>query len=325
MSAALGYSRVKTPPVLLIVFNRPEPTRRVMRALERVRPEVLYVAADGPRGTEDAPACAAARRVATTPSWDCQVRTLFRDENLGCRHAVTGAIDWLFTHEDVGIILEDDCVPDPTFFPYATELLERYRADDRVMSITGDGYHPGPLTTSYSFTRHQFIWGWATWRQSWHMNDPHMRGWEQLRTTDWLRDVGDGHEDFVRYWTDRFDEAAAGVVDSWAYPWLYSCWRQGGVSAIPDRLLVENIGFDETATHTRDADWRSGLRRQAMNFPLVHPETVSRDRTLDRWADIHVFYTRRLMWRARAERVPGGLSALRAIRGAKNALRRAGA
>jgi hypothetical protein len=253
--------------------------------------------------------------------WRCEVHTLYRDTNVGCRRAVTGAIDWLLEHEDDGIILEDDAVPDPTFFAFCDVLLDRYREDPRVAMISGNDYHAPdhPRTTSYTFTRHTFIWGWATWRRAWEHNDPDMHDWATVRRTGWLRDVGDGHADFARYWREQFDAGAAGAVDSWAYRWTYSCWRHGLVSIMPTTHLVANVGFGDDATHTTGDDWRAHLPARPMPMPLTHPRTVERDLEQDRWADVHVYYVDQPQWRQLARKVPGLVSA---VRWAKQIVRR---
>lgn len=314
-------SHVETA-VLLLLFNRPEPTRRVFDVIRAVRPTRLYVAADGPRTShpEDPERCDEVRRVATSVDWPCEVRTLFRTTNLGLRAAVTEALDWFFRHETAGVILEDDCLPDPTFFRFCSELLDRYADDERVMVISGDDYHPPdwPRECSYSFTRYPFIWGWATWRRAWRHNDPSMTDWPERRRSSWLLELGDGHRDFAAYWTDRFDDVASDLVDSWAYVWMYSCWVRGGLSIMPTTNLVQNIGYGQQATHTTVDDWRAAHLAAPMAFPLRHPGPVERDPRLDRWADRHVYNLERrasrLLLRRLADASPPFRRVLKSVR-----------
>lgn len=282
-------------PVLFLVFNRPEQTRTVFDAIRRARPPRLYIAADGPRPGHptDADRCAEVRDVVAVVDWPCEVRTLFRERNLGCGTAVSGAIDWFFEQEPEGIILEDDCRPHPSFFPFCDELLVRYRHDRKVMSIGGTEYSPPdrrPGAYSYRFSRHSLMWGWATWRRAWALNDHTMVRWPALRETRWLRDLG-GSWQFARVWRDLLDDTYSGRIDTWDYQWIYSCWLQGGASIIPSVNLVQNLGFTESATHTPyPDDPRAGLPTQGIRFPLRHPPHDHRVPELDRYLDRHWFF-----------------------------------
>ena len=274
-----------TPPILFLVFNRPDTTARVFEAIRRARPARLYVAADGARAERQGEAgrCAETRRIATAVDWPCEVRTLFRDQNLGCRLGVSTAIDWFFEHEQEGIIIEDDCVPSPSFFPYCAELLDRYRHDERVMCISGDN-PAGSMPrhdASYAFSRYPLIWGWATWRRAWRLYDVDMSNWPRFRDAGRLRGCLDD-EFLQRYWREIFNRAAAGEIDSWAYRWTFSCWFNGGLTSVPRLNLVSNIGFGPEATHTLQSDSaRANLPVRELQWPLVHPDFVARDAVAD--------------------------------------------
>ena len=277
--------------VLFLVFNRPSVTRQVFEAIRRAQPPCLYIAADGPRADhpEDASRCAEAREIATQVDWPCKLETLFRNENLGCRRAVSSALDWFFTTEEMGIILEDDCLPARSWFPFAEEMLVRYRDDERVMCISADHFHGDACRPehSYLFSIYNHCWGWASWRRAWRYYDHEMRHWPHLRNTNWLLHLGCGDRLFKTYWTRLFDTAYEELkVDSWSYRWTFSCWMQNGLTIIPARNLVTNIGFGADATHTR-----SGLElpREELTFPLSHPPTMVRDVDADRWTKVHVF------------------------------------
>ncbi|MCP5459188.1 MAG: nucleotide-diphospho-sugar transferase [Gammaproteobacteria bacterium] len=282
--------------VLFLVFNRPQTTTRVFEAIRRARPSKLYVAADGPRSDRqgEPERCAEVRRIATSIDWPCDVKTLFRDNNLGCRKAVSEAIDWFFQHEPEGIILEDDCIPDPSFFRYAHELLARYRNDERIMVIAAQHFHGDTHIPqhSYFFSRYNHCWGWASWRRAWQCYDHEMSLWPDLRDTDWLLGVGNGSQLFKRYWTDIFDRAHAGLIDSWAYRWTFSCWAQNGLTVLPAKNLVTNIGFGIDATHTIRHTNYSALPLESLDFPLVHPNFVVRDVMADQWTDRNHFLIR---------------------------------
>ena len=281
----------ETPPVLLLVFRRPEVTRRMFETVRRARPARLYVAADGPRADHpgEAAACEEARGIATDVDWPCTVHTLFQTRNLGCRIGVSTALDWFFEREESGIILEDDCVPSDSFFGYCAELLERYRDDSRIMSISGDNFQKGRRVTPYSyyFSRYMNCWGWATWRRAWLLYDREMALWPEFRDSGGLVAWSDGDEGFVRYWLEIFDAAAAGKFDSWAYRFLFTCWAYNGLTCLPAKNLVSNIGYAEDGTHTFDPnDGRAALPAYDLTFPLRHPGLVVRIPDADRFEQL---------------------------------------
>ncbi len=285
-------------PILFLVFNRPGPTQRVFQCVRKIRPSRLYIAADGPRRNcpKEKEKCKEVRAIATDVDWDCEVKTLFREENLGCRIAVSTAIDWFFENEPEGIILEDDCLPDQSFFIFCEELLQRYRKNERVMVISGNYFHGDYLlpSCSYFFSRYNHCWGWASWRRAWQHYEPKMSSWPRLRGTDWLINLGDGHRDFQRCWSRIFDIAKEGKVDSWAYRWTFSCWVQDGLSVLPYKNLVKNIGFGEDSTHTKgDGKWIGKIPLETMPLPLVHPREIEPNKIADRWTDLNVFNTKK--------------------------------
>jgi len=271
-------------------------TNKTFQAIRGARPNRLYIAADGPRS--DAPGedklCESVREVANLADWPCEVKTLFQEKNLGCKKAVSTAITWFFEQEEKGIILEDDVLPDPSFFKYCDELLERFRSEDRIMMISGDCF-PGnniKVEESYFFSRYAHIWGWATWRRAWKKYDLNLSQWPKLKGENWLYKLGDQHKDFQEYWTHIFDQVYAGKINTWDYQWLYSCWVAGGLAILPSKHLVKNIGFGEDGTHTiQDGGWVERLSSEQMEFPLKHPLKIERNVKADRWEDLNLFQT----------------------------------
>jgi hypothetical protein len=261
-------------PVLFIVFNRPEVTFRVFEQLRKVKPSQLFIAADGPRADKpgEAELCARTRSVAGLIDWDCELKTLFRDENAGCGRAVSEAITWFFQHHEQGIILEDDCLPDPSFFTFCANMLDHFKHQERVMHIGGNnsqfGRRRGPH--SYYFSKYPHIWGWATWK----------RAWERFRFDLSDEDLDAGvraifsryhfSEAERAYWTDCFQVMKQRGIDTWDIQWTYSCWVQGGMTVVPNVNLISNIGFDSNATHTRSRE--SKLANQPVRHlgELVH-------------------------------------------------------
>lgn len=281
-------------PILFLVFNRPDTTQRVFDAIRRARPPRLYVAADGPRAERigEAEKCAQVRQIATAVDWPCELITRFQAKNLGCKHAVSSAATWFFEHEAEGIVLEDDCLPDPSFFPYCDELLDRHRDDPRVMCISGNNFisarwHP---EHSYYFSRYAHIWGWASWARAWaHYRvdplEPEDEPLEKVLSRTFPESVRSR-----RHWALLLERATKGHIDSWDYQWNYALWKIQGLSCMPRLNLISNIGFGAGATNTTNAESKfSGLPVGQLEFPLRHPAQVDRAASADAWTEREVF------------------------------------
>ncbi len=262
------------PPVVIVVFNRPQATARLIAALARVRPPHLLVVGDGPRPDRigESEQVQQVRRLFAKLRWDCEVETNWSDENLGCRRRVSSGITWAFTRVSEAIILEDDCLPDASFFGFCGELLERYRHDTRIGSISGTNYMPEPCaqdSSSYYFSRYNLFWGWATWRRAWELYDDSM---EFCRAPEFMQVMRRylGSWRAAAYWAYILRATEKGQRDSWGYRWLLSGWRENMLSIVPRQSMVTNVGMQADSTHTSDVAYR--LQRAApMNYPLVHP------------------------------------------------------
>ena len=274
-------------PVALIIFNRPQTTAQVFAAIARAKPRTLFVIADGPRPghPDDAERCAAARAIADRVDWKCEVVRDYSDANFGCGRRPATGISRVFEQVETAIILEDDCVPHPTFFRYCEQLLERYREDERIMHIGADGFQLGRTQRpfSYFFSRHYPGWGWASWRRAWRHFDADLTLWPALRAGSWLRDIV-GDDRLVAHWRRVFDatHGRGETVTWWDYQWTFACWAQNGLAILPNVTLVSNIGFGRDATHTTSASDRvASLPTAAMEFPMRHPPYVVRDPEAD--------------------------------------------
>jgi len=278
--------------VLFLVFNRPDTTAQVFEAIRKAKPPRLYVAADGPRADKpgEHEKCEQVRLIASQVDWPCELKTLFRHRNLGCKNAVSSAITWFFEQEEQGILLEDDCLPHPDFFTFCETLLKRYRDDERIFVITGDNFQASQLRgkASYYFSKYNHCWGWATWRRAWRHYQGDLRFWPEWRKSAmWKRQTPDKVE--RRYWERIFARVRAGQIDTWDYPWTGSVWYHGGLTATPNVNLVSNIGFGPDSTHTASADSLLAEIATAALGEIIHPEKVVQDRAADRYAFDHVF------------------------------------
>lgn len=279
-------------PILLLIFNRIDTTKRVLSSIREQRPRSLYIAADGPRpekGEAERAACREVRDwVLSRIDWDCDVHTLFREEHLGCGQAVAGAITWFFGEVTEGIILEDDILPDPSFYAFCEAMLGRYRDDERIGHITGVNYQDdmGNYPCSYYFSVYSHVSGWASWRRTWKDFDYEMKDWKTIREDKRaIRELMFGvySAGSRKYRAAQFDKMVyAESGDAWDYRHLFCLWRQKRLTIIPSVNLTENIGIGEDATHSVVLPWYKLKKAEAMAFPLVHPSEVAVNRKLDR-------------------------------------------
>lgn len=282
-------------PILFLVFNRPDTTRTVFNRIREVRPERLYVAADAPRKdrANEAALCEETRKIIAEVDWQCEVRTLFREENMGCKRAVSSAITWFFEQEEQGIILEDDCLPDLSFFPFCEELLERYKYDSRVGHIGGNCFLPRLKHSglSYDFASVTHIWGWATWRRVWRHIDVDFPFWERCKTRRTSLFCNKWEE---IYFSSFIPDALGhrGGLNPWGVFYYFSLRLQNQLSVYPSVNLVSNIGLGGPgATHTKKGTDKLFVHSEPMEFPLRHPEYVMRNKELDLQAVRNNFFS----------------------------------
>lgn len=291
-----------TTPVAFLIFNRPDLTTKIFEEIRKAKPPRLLIIADGPRDNraDDVDKCASARAVVEGVDWECEVLKKYSDINLGCGRRPATGLDWVFSVVEEAIILEDDCLPHETFFQYCQQLLEKYRNDERIMSISGDNFQFGRRRTqdSYYFSRYTQTCGWATWRRAWKYYDFDMLLWPEVRDGRWLFDIfgnmqfviHDGQRHFqvsggvsvAEYWHRMFEITYNKKIDAWDFQFTFAAFLQSGLHILPNINLISNIGYGPEATHTQDP--RSHLANvpiEAMQFPLRHPQFVIRDA----WAD----------------------------------------
>jgi len=266
-------------PVALLAFNRPESTARVFATIRAARPSRLFLVCDGPRADREGEAerCAEVRRIVGTVDWPCEVERNFSDSNMGCSARISSGIDWVFSRTDEAIFLEDDVLPDATFFRYYDELLARYRDDDRVMMISGyNAFGESTATVaSYWFSAYSRSWGWASWRRAWHGYDLRMTGWPTFRASPAWRRLASEEREVFGPW---LDDVRAGLQDTWDAQLVLLAWQKAAWTVIPRRNLVENLGFGLGATHTPTVPALCPARAWPMEYPMVHPPVVVRDR-----------------------------------------------
>ncbi len=265
-------------PVLILAFNRPDKTLRLIETIRQLAsPRAFYVAIDGPRASHPSDATLIAENQATVrrllPAE--QLHCLFREKNLGCRPAVSQAVSWFFSHVEEGIILEDDCLPEPGFFEFCAWGLQRYRSDPTVAQIGGFSA-PGTFTPQpNSAYRTSFVhpWGWASWRRAWqHYNDCCLDGPRHERRAIIARGVTSPAN--RRLYDLLFTLAAQQKLNSWAFRWMFSAWEAGMGAIVPSQTLIRNVGFGDAATHTRESPTESGVRHERFVVPAATADAL---------------------------------------------------
>ena len=292
-------------PITFCIFNRPELTRTVFDQIALQRPRQLLIVADGAR--TDVP-CEAGRvsetrEIINRIDWDCQLHTNFADVNLGCRRRMSTGITWALQKVERTIILEDDCLPDASFFPFCEQLLERYANDDQVGMISGDNFQPqsdsnfarsSESNDSYYFSRFAHIWGWATWRRAWSHYDLAMQTWRDGHSNSQskIRAALSCNEEF-EHWSNLFDQQAAGQVDTWDFAWQYAVWMNQMSVVLPTQNLISNLGFGQTATHTVDSQSPlAGMKTYPMpTDALRHPVDFCENAEADKHTWESIFRT----------------------------------
>ncbi len=291
-----------TTPIALIIFNRPNLTQRVLKEIRKIKPMKLLVIADAPRPNrrDDIENCTLVRNLIDGIDWECEVIKNYSPIHLGCGKRPATGIDWVFSLVEEAIILEDDCLPHPTFFPYCQELLKKYSGDQRIMSISGNNFQFGRRRTadSYYFSRYTQTCGWATWKRAWQHYDFDMLLWPEVRKGQWLFDIFGSmqvvsHNDqpqfevtggvrIAQYWYRMFEAAYHKKIDAWDFQFAFACFLQNGLHILPNVNLVSNIGYGPEGTHTKDmGSSLANLPAEAMELPLKHPLFIIRDA----WAD----------------------------------------
>ncbi len=277
-------------PVLFLIFNRIETTKKVFEAIREIRPKYFYIAADGPRNgkPDDITKCIDVRNyVINNIDWDCEVKTLFREENLGCGVAPSLAISWFFENIDMGIILEDDCLPNKSFFKFCDTLLNYYKGEERIMHINGSNFQNGKLRgeASYFFSYYSPVWGWATWKRAWNKYDFELKNIEFNSLNNIFKNIKFNNRE-IKFWENIFLTVKGGErKDIWDLQWAFTIWQNNGFSISPNKNLISNIGFGNDATHTVQTDSNvSNLPTQDL-LSIIHPQNLD----INFKADLYTF------------------------------------
>ena len=275
-------------PILFLIFNRPDVTLRVFEEIRRAQPKKFYIAADGPRSErpDERILCEKAREILDKIDWHCDVHTLLREQNLGCKDAISSAITWFFEQEEEGIILEDDCLPSNSFFRYCDTLLEKYRFDTRIRHIAGSSHQLGRKwgNDSIYFANQTHVWGWATWRRVWKDYDKNLERYQEDEVAAQLANIFTDHF-VIQTWEYIFRQLKAGKIDTWDYQLAIINYFNNGLSINPNANLISNIGFRDDATHT------TGVQSPYANLPVENIDEITYPKYIlpEKAADYAVF------------------------------------
>lgn len=269
-------------PILFLIFNRPETTKIVFEEIKAAKPPRLYIASDGARETkkEELEIVNSLRNyIVNNIDWDCEIKTLFRENNLGCKEAVKGSIDWFFENEEMGIILEDDCLPSFSFFKFCQEVLIKYKDDIRISGVCGNNFNSKLNRNnedSYFYSEILYMWGWGTWRKSWQNNQDFEKKFNNLYENKEFENIISNSK-ANEMWISESYNAINGIIDTWDYQWLFSNVCNNKLAVIPKTNLVLNIGFDENATHTKHIRKELIVKNGELDFPLKNPKIITRN------------------------------------------------
>ena len=265
-----------TVPLILIVFNRVEKTKQLIKILELLTPSNLYVVSDGPRLThpDDQEKVEEIRELFNNIPWECDIKRIYSSKNLGLKDRVISGLNNVFLIEDKAIILEDDLQPSLDFFYFAAELLEKYKNSSNIFSVCGTnqfGTMPANNNESYFFSIFTNSWGWATWKDKWDLFNSDLSNYDILKANGFFKFVLKGKRSEL-YWKHVYNLVESGKINSWAYRWMMTSWLNNGVNVVPTKNLIRNVGVDNKATHTKSIRFYIKNPVFPIVFPLIHPK-----------------------------------------------------
>lgn len=262
----------ETPPIAFVIFNRPDYTKAVFAEIRKARPKKLFIIADGPRTPSEEAVCKETRAIVETIDWPCKVYRNYAERNLGLKERFRSGLNWFFENVEAGVILEDDCLPHPSFFHFANEMLEKYKDDERIMMISGDNFLPDfKIEDGYFFSKFFPIWGWATWHRAWRKYDVTIESWKLPESKKCLKKMYT-QKYMINHTSKLFDNIYSGKNNTWDVQWLYACLMSNSLCITPKINLVSNIGV--YGTHQGGSNQNLPTRDIYQGGDLKHPKSV---------------------------------------------------
>lgn len=269
---------IKTP-IAIIIYKRPNQTKKLLAVLKEAPISNLYVIAEGPKNKTEEKICQQTRKLIDEIDWQCTIHKNYSSKNLGLRKRIVSGLNWVFKHTNQAIILEDDCIPNQDFFRFCEEMLDKYATHPRVMSVSGTSCGISS-SDSYAFAKYPLCWGWATWKRAWRLFDLELLKWGGIKKPTWLAEKFPNP--ILRwYWKNIITLMTTGSINSWAYAWTFAHMVNDAVTIIPGSNLIENTGFDKDATHTKHAPSLTFPVSQ-LTWPLAIPKSIIQDNTANK-------------------------------------------
>lgn len=272
-------------PIALFIFKRPDTTSRVFESIRQAKPKELFIVSDAPRNDEEKRRNDLCKQITENVDWECTVYKNYAERNMGCDDRIISGINWVFSQVEEAIFLEDDCLPDQTFYPFVEEMLDKYRDDERIMMISGANFQYGKKRTPYSYYFSQIfhIWGWATWRRAWKHYDHSIKFWQEIDEGGWLVDMLPNYPESLNFYNHIGHSNYRGHLNTWDFKWNLCCWVQSGLAIMPNQNLISNIGFGADGTHAFDPNSPlANIPTVPLEFPLKHPPFILQDKQADK-------------------------------------------
>jgi len=284
-------------PVLILGYNRPKHIKKLITSLKKIKPKNIFISLDGPKKNEtDRIKCHVVKNEIEKINWSCEIKKKYNLNNLGCRESVYKGINWFFKHNNFGIVLEDDCIPNISFFTFCEKINNKYKNNKKIFTISGTNFFNKKISNDYFFSKYNHCWGWGSWKRAWKYYDNNLSFWNNWKNTNSWKLL---HQDEIerKYWEKIFNKTKKRKIDSWAYVWTCSVWKNNGLTVIPKKNLIKNIGFDIGATHTLEKKLNH-LKAFSLKFKknLIGPKILKPLRANDEYVFNNHFQGKYYLW-----------------------------
>lgn len=278
-------------PIVYVCFNRPKLTKKTFEYIKKIKPSKLFLILDGPRKSnkQDKINCPKVKKIIQNINWKCKVYKNFSKENLGLKNRFFTGLDWVFNIANEAIILEDDCLPHDDFFYFCEAMLKKYKNSNKVKFITGNNFQDqkktDKISEDYYFSKYSHIWGWATWKKTWHDVKREDNYWKnKIFNSDF--DMMKSTAKEKKYWKNMYKSVLNNKLNSWAIYLLFSIWKNKGLTVTPKINLIKNLGLS-SGTNTINLDIKLDISNKNLNKPLKHPKIIK----VNFKKDLYVFNT----------------------------------